>query len=145
VAKASRVRLAASAWALAALAAWEGWNYSSGRDLIHTPIRPEVAVAIGARCDPAADGARIGGALSTVGAAGTAPSSHALNTGLTLGVEASPEPLSNLVVPLVLGVTFVVPFSSSVRASRELLGDTALAASAWRPPPQPPGGIACPS
>jgi hypothetical protein len=95
-------------------------------------------------CD--ADRARIGGALSTVGAAGTAPSSHALKTGLTLGVEESPEPFSNLVVPLVLGVTIVVPFSSPYSGLfASSLGDTALAASAWRPPPQPPGGIACPS
>jgi Domain of unknown function (DUF4126) len=70
-------------------------------DLIQTPIRPAVASAIGALFGGEADVGSTHEALSAAGSGGTALASHALKTGLRLGVNASPEPFSNIVVSLV--------------------------------------------
>jgi Domain of unknown function (DUF4126) len=75
-------------------------------DVVHTPLRPVVGGAIGvvvaqqAHASPAATiaGAVLGG--------GSALASHVVKTGTWVGVNASPEPFSNIVASLLedLGV-----------------------------------------
>ena len=82
-------------------------------DVVHTPLRPVVGGAIGAvmaqqaHASPAAliAGAALGG--------GSALASHAVKTGTRIGVNASPEPFSNIVASLLedLGVAGLVSFA----------------------------------
>jgi hypothetical protein len=82
-------------------------------DVVHTALRPVVGGAIGvviaqqAHASPAATIAA--GALG----GGSALASHVVKTGTRLGVNASPEPFSNIVASLLedLGVTGVVSFA----------------------------------
>ena len=77
-------------------------------DAIHTVVRPLMGAAIGALMAghahtlPAAAAAVIGG--------GTALASHVVKTGVRVGVNASPEPVSNIVASLAedLGVSGIV-------------------------------------
>jgi hypothetical protein len=72
----------------------------SGWDIVHTALRPVVGGAIGvvvaqhAGADQAATiaAAALGG--------GTALTSHVVKTGVRLGVNASPEPFSNIIASL---------------------------------------------
>jgi hypothetical protein len=83
-------------------------------DLVHTAVRPVVGGAIGvvmaqqAHASPAATiaGAALGG--------GSALASHVVKTGTRLGVNASPEPFSNIVASLLedLGVVSLVSFAA---------------------------------
>ena len=82
-------------------------------DVVHTPLRPIVGGAIGvvmaqqAHASPAATiaGAVLGG--------GSALASHVVKTGTRLGVNASPEPFSNIAASLLedLGVVGLVSFA----------------------------------
>src|ERR1700744_2406977 len=82
-------------------------------DIVHTPLRPIVGGAIGAvmaqqaHASPAAliAGAALGG--------GSALASHVVKTGTRVGVNASPEPFSNIIVSLLedLGVAGLVSFA----------------------------------
>jgi hypothetical protein len=82
-------------------------------DVVHTPLRPVVGGAIGvvmaqqAHASPAAliAGAALGG--------GSALASHVVKTGTRVGVNASPEPFSNIVASLLedLGVAGLVSFA----------------------------------
>ena len=82
-------------------------------DIVHTPLRPVVGGAIGvvmaqqAHASPAATlaGAALGG--------GSALASHVVKTGTRIGVNASPEPFSNILASLLedLGVTGLVSFA----------------------------------
>ena len=82
-------------------------------DLVHTAVRPVVGGAIGAvmaqqaGASPAATiaGAALGG--------GTALASHVVKTGTRVGVNASPEPFSNIIASLLedLGVVSLVSFA----------------------------------
>ena len=75
----------------------------SASDIVHTVIRPVVGGAIGvliaghAHTLPQAVAAVIGG--------GTALSTHLIKTGVRMGVNASPEPFSNIVVSLLENLT----------------------------------------
>jgi hypothetical protein len=79
-------------------------------DVVHTPLRPIVGGAIGvvmaqqAHVSPAAviAGAALGG--------GSALASHVVKTGTRVGVNASPEPFSNIIASLLedLGVAGLV-------------------------------------
>jgi Domain of unknown function (DUF4126) len=70
-------------------------------DVLQTPIRPAVASVVGALFAGEADVSSIDEAVSAAGSGGTALLSHGLKTGLRLGVNASPEPFSNIVLSLV--------------------------------------------
>jgi len=82
-------------------------------DVVHTAVRPVVGGAIGvvmaqhAHTSPAA----------TIGAAalggGSALASHVVKTGMRVGVNASPEPFSNIIASLLedLGVVGLVSFA----------------------------------
>jgi hypothetical protein len=82
-------------------------------DVVHTALRPVVGGAIGvimaqhAHADPAAviAAAALGG--------GSALASHAVKTGTRVGVNTSPEPVSNIVASLLedLGVAGLVVFA----------------------------------
>lgn len=80
----------------------------SGWDAIHTAVRPLMGAAIGALMAghahtlPAAAAAAIGG--------GTALATHLVKTGVRIGVNVSPEPVSNIVASLAedLGVAGIV-------------------------------------
>jgi hypothetical protein len=81
-------------------------------DLVHTAVRPIVGGALGvvmahhAHTSPAAviAAAALGG--------GSALASHTVKTGVRMGVNASPEPFSNIVASLLedLGVAGIVSF-----------------------------------
>lgn len=72
-------------------------------DAIHTVIRPAVGGVLGYLL--AHDSASIPTALAATAGALTALSSHAAKSGLRLGVNASPEPVSNVVVSTAEDVT----------------------------------------
>jgi Domain of unknown function (DUF4126) len=82
-------------------------------DIVHTALRPVVGGAVGvvmaqhAHADPGATiaAAALGG--------GSALASHVVKTGARLGVNASPEPFSNIVASLLedLGVAGLVSFA----------------------------------
>lgn len=78
----------------------------SGWDLVHTALRPVVGAAIGAVMAQHTGA----GTAATVAAAalggGTALASHIVKTGVRIGVNASPEPFSNIIASLLedLGV-----------------------------------------
>jgi Domain of unknown function (DUF4126) len=82
-------------------------------DIVHTPLRPIVGGAIGAvmaqqvHASPAATiaGAALGG--------GSALASHVVKTGTRVGINASPEPFSNIIASLLedLGVSGLVAFA----------------------------------
>ena len=85
----------------------------SAWDLVHTAVRPVVGGAIGvvmaqqAHANPAATlaAAALGG--------GSALASHVVKTGVRVGVNASPEPFSNIAASLLedLGVAGLVSFA----------------------------------
>jgi hypothetical protein len=103
-------------------------------DIVHTPLRPIVGGAIGvvmaqqAHASPAAliAGAALGG--------GSALASHVVKTGTRIGVNASPEPVSNIIASLFedLGVagrvSFAVfhPVAAAIIAAVALAGGIAL-------------------
>ncbi|MBV9096371.1 MAG: DUF4126 domain-containing protein [Streptosporangiaceae bacterium] len=82
-------------------------------DVVHTALRPVVGGAVGvvmaqyAHANPAATiaAAALGG--------GSALASHVVKTGMRIGVNASPEPFSNIVASLLedLGVAGLVSFA----------------------------------
>src|SRR5215472_15294686 len=82
-------------------------------DVVHTALRPVVGGAVGvvmaqyAHANPAATiaAAALGG--------GSALASHAVKTGVRVGVNASPEPFSNIAASLLedLGVAALVSFA----------------------------------
>jgi hypothetical protein len=65
-------------------------------DTVHTAIRPAVAAAVGALTEGRASSPREVAAAAT--SALVALASHAVKAGIRLGVNASPEPFSNMVV-----------------------------------------------
>lgn len=82
-------------------------------DLVHTALRPVVGGAIGVLMAQHADA----GTATTVTAAllggGSALATHTVKTSVRVGVNASPEPVSNIVVSLLedLGVFGLVAFA----------------------------------
>jgi hypothetical protein len=69
-------------------------------DVIQTPIRPAVGAAVGAVFAGDVDVSAIDEALSAAAGGTTALASHAVKAGVRLGVNASPEPASNIAVSL---------------------------------------------
>jgi hypothetical protein len=82
-------------------------------DVVHTPLRPVVGGAIGVVM---AQQAHVSPAAAVAAAAlggGSALASHVVKTGMRVGVNASPEPFSNIVASLLedLGVAGLVSFA----------------------------------
>jgi hypothetical protein len=82
-------------------------------DVVHTALRPVVGGAIGVMMaqHAHADSAAVIAAAALGG--GSALASHAVKTGVRVGVNASPEPVSNIVASLLedLGVAGLVVFA----------------------------------
>ena len=70
-------------------------------DVVHTPIRPIMASAIGVLISHQGHGSLAMATASAALGGGTALVSHAAKTGVRMGVNMSPEPLSNVVASLV--------------------------------------------
>jgi hypothetical protein len=77
-------------------------------DAVHTAIRPVMGAAIGALM--AGHAHTLSQALAAVIGGGSALATHLVKTGVRLGVNASPEPVSNVVASLLedLGVAGIV-------------------------------------
>ncbi len=65
-------------------------------DTLHTAIRPTIGAIVGALI--AGDQGTLGEATAAAVGGGTALASHLVKAGIRLGVNASPEPASNIVV-----------------------------------------------
>ena len=99
-------------------------------DVVHTAVRPVVGGAIGvvmaqhAHASPAATiaAAALGG--------GSALASHVVKTGMRVGVNASPEPFSNIVASLLedLGVVGLVSFAVFHPVTAAIVAAVVLAA-----------------
>lgn len=72
--------------------------FDSVWDAVHTAIRPTLGAVIGALLGGEAED--LSGATGAVLGGGTALASHAAKAGLRLAVNASPEPVSNIVLSL---------------------------------------------
>ena len=91
-------------------------------DAVHTVVRPAIASLLGAGFAIDADVASVDEALSAGGSGVTALASHGVKAGLRLGINASPEPFSNVVASLtedglVAGVTALALENPEVAAA----------------------------
>ncbi len=82
-------------------------------DIVHTAVRPVVGGAIGVAMAHHAHGSAGWAIAAAALGGGTALASHAVKTGVRLGVNVSPEPVSNIIASLLedLGVTGLVTFA----------------------------------
>jgi hypothetical protein len=98
-------------------------------DVVHTAIRPVVGGAIGVVMAQHADA----NSAATIAAAtlggGSALASHVVKTGMRLGINASPEPFSNIAASLLedLGVVSLVSFAVFHPATAAAVAAVALA------------------
>lgn len=69
-------------------------------DVIHTAVRPAVGTAVGFEFANEASVSGIEEVLSGAASGGTALASHAVKAGLRLGINASPEPVTNVIASL---------------------------------------------
>jgi Domain of unknown function (DUF4126) len=99
-------------------------------DVVHTALRPVVGGAIGVMMaqHAHADSAAVIAAAALGG--GSALASHAVKTGVRVGVNASPEPVSNIVASLLedLGVAGLVVFAVFHPVASAIAAAVALAA-----------------
>ena len=99
-------------------------------DVVHTAVRPVVGGAIGAVMaqHAHADSAAMIAAVALGG--GSALASHVVKTGVRVGVNASPEPFSNIAASLLedLGVTGIVAFAVFHPVEAAVVAAVALAA-----------------
>jgi Domain of unknown function (DUF4126) len=82
-------------------------------DIVHTAIRPVVGGAIGVIMAHHAHASPGQAAIAAVLGGGTALASHTVKTGVRVGLNASPEPVSTVVASLLedLGVAGIVSFA----------------------------------
>jgi hypothetical protein len=99
-------------------------------DVVHTALRPVVGGAIGVMMaqHAHADSAAVIAAAALGG--GSALASHAVKTGMRVGVNASPEPVSNIVASVLedLGVAGLVVFAVFHPATSAIAAAVVLAA-----------------
>jgi hypothetical protein len=69
-------------------------------DSIHTVIRPAIAVALGFEFGSESGVSGIEEALGAGGSGATALASHAVKAGIRLGINTSPEPVTNIAASL---------------------------------------------
>jgi hypothetical protein len=80
-------------------------------DAIHTVVRPAIASTVGAAFGSEDDLRGLDEALAAGGSGATALASHAVKASLRLGINASPEPASNIIASLLEdGLAGVVVF-----------------------------------
>ena len=82
-------------------------------DVVHTALRPVVGGAIGAVVAQQAHASSTATIAAAVLGGGSALASHVVKTGMRIGVNASPEPFSNIIASLLedLGVAGLVSFA----------------------------------
>ena len=73
----------------------------SAWDAVHTAVRPAVGSAVGLAFAGDAGVSSLDEAVSAGGSGATALLSHAVKAGIRLGINASPEPFSNILASLV--------------------------------------------
>ena len=91
-------------------------------DTVHTVVRPTVASGIGAVYGVDAELGTLDEAFATAGSGLTGLASHGVKAALRLGINTSPEPLSNIFVSLaedgaVAGVTLLVVENPEIAAA----------------------------
>lgn len=109
-------------------------------DSIHTVVRPLIAVVLGFQFGGEAGISAVEEALGAGGSGATALASHAVKAGIRLGINASPEPASNIVASLTEDglVAVVVLFSinnpelAAAIAAVLLIAGLALIVLLWR-------------
>jgi hypothetical protein len=105
----------------------------SAWDSVHTFVRPAIGGVIGALL--AGDASTLGQAVAAVGTGGIALSSHLAKGGIRLALNASPEPITNVVASLtedgaVAGVTLLAwehPWPAAIIALVLLVAGASLA------------------
>jgi Domain of unknown function (DUF4126) len=82
-------------------------------DIVHTAVRPVVGGAIGVVMAHHAHTSHSDAIIAALLGGGSALTSHVVKTGVRVGVNASPEPVSNIIASLLedLGVAGVVSFA----------------------------------
>ena len=82
-------------------------------DIVHTAVRPVVGGAIGVVMAHHAHTTPSDAIIAALLGGGSALTSHVVKTGVRVGVNASPEPVSNIIASLLedLGVAGVVSFA----------------------------------
>jgi len=123
---------------LAAAAVLFGGQFVAGKvpyldsvwDVVHTAVRPVVGGAIGVvlaqHAHPTSTDAIIAAALG----GGSALTSHIVKTGTRIGINASPEPVSNIIASLLedLGVGGIVAFAVYHPVAAAVVAGVTLAA-----------------
>jgi hypothetical protein len=99
-------------------------------DVIHTALRPVAGGAIGVIMAQHAHASPAATIAAAVLGGGSALASHAVKTGTRVGVNASPEPFSNIVASLLedLGVAGLVSFAVFHPVTSAVVAAVALAA-----------------
>jgi Domain of unknown function (DUF4126) len=69
-------------------------------DAIHTAIRPAIGSFVGLEYGGLEGGDQLDEILAAAGSGTTALASHAVKAGIRLGINTSPEPVSNILVSL---------------------------------------------
>lgn len=111
----------------------------SAWDAVHTVIRPAIGTLVGVAFAGEAQVSGLDEALSGGGAGAMALASHAVKAGLRLGINGSPEPVSNVLASLTEDglVAAIVAFSignpelAAAIAIVLLIGGIALVALIW--------------
>jgi Domain of unknown function (DUF4126) len=85
----------------------------SAWDLVHTPVRPVFGGAIGVLMAHHAHGSLAAATAAAAIGGGTSLLTHGAKTGVRLGINASPEPVSNIIASVAedLGVAGIVVFA----------------------------------
>jgi hypothetical protein len=85
----------------------------SAWDVAHTALRPVVGGAIGVVMAQQAHASPVAATAAAALGGGSALASHVVKTGLRIGINASPEPFSNIIASLLedLGVAGLVSFA----------------------------------
>jgi hypothetical protein len=99
-------------------------------DLVHTALRPVVGGAIGVVTAQQAHASPAAAVAAAALGGGSALASHVVKTGLRVGVNASPEPFSNIAASLLedLGVVGLVSYAVFHPVAAAIIAAVALAA-----------------
>jgi Domain of unknown function (DUF4126) len=98
-------------------------------DVVHTAVRPVVGGAIGVVMAQHADANSAATIAAAMLGGGSAFASHVVKTGMRVGINASPEPFTNIIASLLedLGVVSLVSFAVFHPAAAATVAAVALA------------------
>jgi Domain of unknown function (DUF4126) len=99
-------------------------------DIVHTAVRPVVGGAIGVVMAQHAHTTSTNAIVAAALGGGSALASHVVKTGTRVGVNASPEPVSNIIASLLedLGVGGIVAFAVYHPVTAAIIAAVVLAA-----------------